>query len=123
MGDSNIFGDISNFEFYRFDAEILEQANALTKQNWYEVDADFVQQPGFEALLRNICATDANTFVAREFFCFCNGAFDAIGDEGERRIWLVDPFLLGMMGQDNNWDVQGVLATPRPGDIKHSAPR
>jgi hypothetical protein len=41
-----------------------------------------------------------------------NGAFNTVGDEGERPSFL-DPFWRGSMGHNNDWDIQGMSA-PHP---------
>jgi hypothetical protein len=40
-----------------------------------------------------------------------NGAFNTVGDEGERPSFL-DPFWRGSMGHNNDWYVQGMFAPP-----------
>ena len=82
---------------------MVEQSNARAEQDGHQVDMDFLKQSGFEALLHNRRGGYHNMFFACNRFCLFNGAFHAVGDEGDRPSFL-DPFWRSM-------------ALVRPGDV------
>jgi len=106
------------FQFNWLSAEMLEQSDAITEQDRRQVDMYFVEQPGLEALLRDTRGGDGHILVACGLLCLTNGAFHAVGHEGERRT-LLDPFLWDGVG-DNKTRGMGRIAAPGFGDIEHS---
>src|SRR5258706_14129445 len=90
---------------------MVEQSDARAEQDGHQVDMDFLKQSGFEALLHNRRGGYRDTLVACNRFCLFNGAFNTVGDEGERPSFL-DPFWRGSMGHNNDWYVQGMFAPP-----------
>ena len=62
MGDARGRDGAGAFQFDGLDAQMLEQTDALTQQHRHEIDADFIQQPGLEALPRDIRPADADAF-------------------------------------------------------------
>src|SRR5260370_34116875 len=61
--------------------EMFKQADTVTKQEWYQVDVDFVEQSSIEALLHNRRRSYGDCFNARDHFCLFNSAFNTVGDE------------------------------------------
>src|SRR5215207_6164933 len=80
------------FQFNRCCAEVVEQSDTCTEQDRRKIDVNFVKQARFDALLRDTRARYGNILVPCGLLCLTNGAFNTIGDEGERRSFL-EPFL------------------------------
>jgi hypothetical protein len=83
MGHAVGFDDVELFEVEGSVAELLKKANAAAEEDGDEVDGDFVEQAGFEALLGDIGGADTDVFVAGGPFGLDDGAFNAIGNEDE----------------------------------------
>lgn len=66
--------------------EVVEESNAGAKKNRRDVDVDFVEQSGIQALLDGVGAVDPNGFPAGGGFGLPHGAFDAVGHEVNSRI-------------------------------------
>src|SRR6266498_2946840 len=105
------------FQFNWFSAEMLEQSDTLSKQDGHQIDGYFVKKPGCEALLHDLRGGYGDILISCCIFCLPNGAFNAIGDEGEWRSFR-DPFLWDAMG-NNKTRCKGVIAAPGAGDIEH----
>ncbi len=73
---------------------MFKQADAITKQEGYQVDMDFIEQSSVEALLHNRRGSDHDLFDACDHFCQFNSVLDAVGDERHRPFRL-DPFRWG----------------------------
>ena len=104
MGDPGSRNDPHAFELNRLDAEMVKQPDTAAQQHWHEVDVEFVEQSGLEALLRDARGADGNILVPGDFLGLCYRAFDAIADEGEDRI-LSCPFAGDGMGHDRHRDI------------------
>src|SRR3954463_6404396 len=98
---------------------MLEQADAIAEQDRNEIDVNFVEQPGFDALLRGRRGGNGDVFITGGSFGLSNGAFDAVGHKRKRRSFP-DPFLSGVMGHDETWS-KGRIAAPALGKIEHPA--
>lgn len=83
MSDAGVWGHAGDFQFNRFDAEALKQADATFQQDWHQVNADFVEQTRLETLAGDIRAAHADHFIAGDGFCGRHRAFNTIGDEGD----------------------------------------
>ena len=55
---------------------MVKQADTVTKQEWYQVDVDFVEQSSVEALLHNRRGSYHDLFDACDHFCLFNNAFN-----------------------------------------------
>jgi hypothetical protein len=82
------------FQLDRVGAEIVKQADAVTEQHRHKVDHHLIQQSGPHVLLGHFrAAHDIDILVARDCSGLGQSAFDAVGDEGERRLprWVPAP--------------------------------
>src|SRR5262245_62594932 len=118
MCDPRVFDEPYAFQFNWLGTEMVEQSDTLSEQDRRQVDMDFVEQPGLEALLRETRGGYRHILVACGLLCLTNGAFNAVGDECERRS-LLDPFLWDGMG-NNKTRRMGRIAAPGPGDVEDS---
>jgi hypothetical protein len=91
---------------------VVEQADTCAQQERHQVDMDFVEQSGLEALLHDRGGGNDDTLLSGDRPGLRDGAFHSVADEGERP-FLLDPFWRGSMGHHNDWDVQGMSA-PHP---------
>lgn len=66
--------------------EVVEKPNAGAKKNGRDVNVDFVDEAGVQALLDRVSAVDANGLSRRGGFGLANGAFDAVGHEVDSRV-------------------------------------
>jgi hypothetical protein len=71
------------FKINRRHTEILKQAHTRAEQNGRNIKLHFVQQTGFDTLLGDVRAGDGDILAPGELPRLENGAFHAIGDEGE----------------------------------------
>jgi nucleotide-binding universal stress UspA family protein len=65
-------------------AEVVEQADAAAEQHGYQVDVDLVEESRSDALLHDAGGAHADVLVAGDRFGLLEGAFESVGDEGER---------------------------------------
>src|SRR5258706_8875189 len=91
--------------------EMFKQADTITKQEWDQVDVDFVEQSSVEALLRNRRGSYHDRFAACDHSRLFKSAFNAVGYEGHRP-FLLDPFWWRSMGHDDNRGTDGMVASP-----------
>ena|SRR5450755_2147900 len=63
--------------------KMFKQVDSVTKQEWYQVNVDFVEQSSVEALLHNRRGSYHDLFAARDHFCLFNSTFKAVGDESQ----------------------------------------
>ena len=110
------------FQFNGYCAQVVEQSDTVTQQDGREIDVDFVEQPGLDALLCDTRAAYGDIRAPCCFLCLANGAFNTVGDEGERRSFL-EPLLWGGMRDDKTRSTSWGVATPRMGDVEHPPPR
>src|SRR5215211_9179668 len=101
-------------------AEVVEQADAAPEQDRHQVDVDLVQESCPEALLHDAGGAHADVLVAGNRLRLLQGAFEAVGDEGERRS-VIDPRWWDRAGHDKDRDIQGVVAAPPMGEIEGPA--
>ncbi len=73
------------FQFDWLSTQMLEQSDTRSEQDRRQVDMDFVEQPGLEALLRDTRRGYRHMLVACGLLCLTNGAFNAVSDECEWR--------------------------------------
>lgn len=66
--------------------EVVEEPNSGAKQNRCDVDVDFVDEAGIQALLDGVSAVNANGLSRRGGFGLANSAFDAVGHEVDSRV-------------------------------------
>src|SRR4029450_5278459 len=92
-------------------AEVVEQADAAPEQDGYQVDVDLVQESRSDALLHDAGGAQADVLVAGHPLGLPEGAFEAVGDEGERRSFI-DPRWWDRAADHKDRDIQGVFATP-----------
>lgn len=71
------------FQFDRLRVQIVEEPDTLPEEDGHEVDAYFVDQPGLDALPRDVHAAYADVLVSRGHSRLLDGAFDAVRDEDE----------------------------------------
>src|SRR6266852_4356276 len=120
MGDPFADAHLRVFQCNGCYLEMFKQADPVTKQEWDQVDVDFVEQSSVEALLHNRCGSYHDVFDACDHFCLFNGALDAVGYESHRP-FLLDPFRWWAMGHDNDWGTHGMVASPSIGELVQSA--
>ena len=83
MGYIYTFNDLNAFKMKRFDPKCSEQTLAIHQQHGGQNKVEFIEQAGLNELLHDIRATYHNIFIACRFLSLCQGAFNAIGDEGK----------------------------------------
>ena len=120
MGDPFADAHLRVFQGNGCYLEMFKQADTVTKQEWYQVDVDFVEQSSVEALLHNRRGSYHDVFDACDHFCLFNSAFNAISYESHRP-FLLDPFRWGSMGHDNDRGTHGMVASPSSGELVQSA--
>jgi hypothetical protein len=87
------------------------------------VNLQFVDQPGFDELLHSIrTARNIDILLARSGLRLLQGAFDTVGDEGERRSALLDQPVSGFMGKHENRHSKGRIISPRPLSLVEHSP-
>jgi len=89
MRDPRRFYHPGAFQLNWRNAQVVEQSDTSTKQDGRPVDLYFVKQPGLEALLPDIRARYGHILIPYGFLCLTNDSFNAIGDEGEGRSFLI----------------------------------
>jgi hypothetical protein len=99
------------FQFDWLWTQVVEQPDTTAKQNRHQVDYYFVKQPRLEALLEDTRGAYGDILVPRGLLCLANGAFNAVGDKGERRS-VLDPFLRDGMGNDKTISTPWGVAAP-----------
>jgi hypothetical protein len=60
MRDTAAFHYACDFQAHWAGIEVVEIADAGTKQHRHQIDMDFVEQPSFQALLRDAGASEAD---------------------------------------------------------------
>src|SRR5215218_6187799 len=100
------------FQFDRPRAEVVEQPDALSKQDMHKVYVYLVKKSRPDALLHDAGGTHSDVLVARDRIRLLDGAFDTVRDERERRSF-VDPLLGDRVGDDEGGYAQGGLP-PHP---------
>src|SRR5262249_29528739 len=93
------------FQLDRLGAEVIEEANALTQENMGNAHMKFVEQTHLQSLLDRACPMKGHIFLACEFLCFFNRAFNAIGDKVKLRSSLFHRFS-DLRLQDNHRPVR-----------------
>ena len=76
MGDTRPRRDAGDLKLHRLNACLLKQADALTQQDWYQINPDFFQQTSLQRLPRDICAADTDIFITGDFLRPGNSGFD-----------------------------------------------
>ncbi len=99
-------------QFDRSRAQVVEQPDALSKQDGYQVYVYLVKKSRPNALLHDAGGGHGDVLLARDRFRLLDGAFDSVRDERERRSF-VDPFLGDRVGDDEGGYAQGGLP-PHP---------
>jgi len=96
--------------------EVVEESNSGAKKNRRDVDVDFVEETGIQALLDGVSAVDPNRLPGGGGFGLVHGAFDAVGHELDRR---VGPRPSGgdVVGQYECWS-PSVISAPSLGDVE-----
>src|SRR5215216_4782684 len=100
---------------------MLEQSPTVAEQYGYEVNLHSVKQPGTQVLLNYIRTTryrDILLTCGRP--CLFEGAFDTVGDEGERRCSL-NQLLLPAMSEHEARHAKGRVIPPPVCNIEHSS--
>src|SRR5262249_43814023 len=118
MCDTRCLDEPYAFQFDWLSTQMLEQSDTRSEQDRRQVDMNFVEQPGLETLLRDTRGGDGHILVPCGLLRLTNRAFNAVGDERERRI-AADPFLWGTMG-DNKTRGMRWIAAPGLCDVEHS---
>ena len=88
MCDASSLDHPGAFQINTTRSEIVEQPDSCPKQDRHQIDMDFIQQSGLDALLGDSRAGYGDVLVPCGLLCLTNGAFNAIGDEGEGRSFL-----------------------------------
>src|SRR5579859_4475809 len=120
MGDPYADAHLWVFQCNGCYLEMFKQADAITEQEWNQVDVDFVEQSSVEALLHNRRGSYHDRFLACDHFRLFKSAFNAVGDE-RHRPFLLDPFRCGSMGHDDDWGTHGMVAAPSMCKLVQSA--
>lgn len=66
--------------------EMVEESNPGAKKNRRDVDVDFVEEAGIQALLDGVRAVDPNGLPGGGGFGLIHGALDAVGHEVNCRV-------------------------------------
>ena len=90
---------------------------AGAEEHWDQVDVDRVEEPQLEALAGDVGARDRHRLVAGDGLGLLDGARDAVGDEGERRVG-VRPVGRLLVGDDEDGRSGGVASAPATGDVE-----
>src|SRR5215211_4053685 len=122
MSDPGTFDHPFSLQLYGRTSEMVEQPYTISEQYGHQVDGDFVEEFGPDALLRDACGAHGDALVARYGLRLCDGALDAICDECVRRTF-VDPFLGDRVGDDESRHTQGRVTTPPVRDIESPTSR
>ena len=72
-------------QHYWHSGEAVKEANAGAKKDRGDVDLEFVEESGIEALLDGVSAVDPNGLPSGGGFGLFHGAFDAVGHEVDSR--------------------------------------
>src|SRR3954463_13974913 len=99
--------------------EVVEESNPGAKKNRRDVDLEFVEEAGIQALLDGVSAVDPDGLPAGGGFGLVHGAFDAVGHEVDGRVGS-RPSGGDVVGEDEGWS-PGVISAPALGDVE-SAP-
>ena len=66
--------------------EMVEQSNSGAEKNRRDVNVDFVEEASIQALLDGVSAVDPDGLPGGRGLGLDHGAFDAVGDEVDRRV-------------------------------------
>lgn len=66
--------------------KVVKESYAGAKKNRCDVDVDFVEEAGIQALLDGVGAVDPNGLPGSGSFGLGHTAFDAVGHEVDRRV-------------------------------------
>lgn len=94
--------------------------NSGAKKNRRDVEVDFVEDPGVQALLDGVGAVDSNGLPGGGGFGLVHGAFDAVGHEVDRRVGA-RPAGGDVVGQDECGS-PSVISAPALGDVESASP-
>jgi hypothetical protein len=83
---------LRTLQFDRPRAQVVEQSDTPSEQDGHKVYVYLVEKSRLEALLHDARGAHGDVLLARDRSRLLYGAFDAVGDERERRSF-VDPFL------------------------------
>ena len=64
--------------------EMVEESNAGAKKNRSDVDLDFIEEAGIQALLNGVRAVDGYRLSGSGGFGLADGALEAVGHEVDR---------------------------------------
>src|SRR5215212_3749314 len=117
MRDPGTLDHSCALELYGRRSQMVEQPYTPSEQYGHEVDGDFVEEPGPDALLRDARGAHGDALVARYGLRLLDRALDAISNERVRRS-LVDPFPGNRVGDDEGRHAQGRITTPPVRDIE-----
>jgi hypothetical protein len=67
---------------------MVEESNSGAEKNRRDVDADFIEEAGIQALLDCVGAVDADGLPDGGGFGFVQGAFDAVGYVSVQSSWI-----------------------------------
>jgi len=81
MCDTDPFNDSEFFQFNGSAIQGIEQSHPSAEQERRQINLYFVEQPGFEALLRNTCADHIDILITGSFLRLADGVESAVRDE------------------------------------------
>lgn len=96
--------------------EAVEESNSGAKKNCHDVDVDFVEEPGVQALLDGVGAVDPNGLPGGGGLGLVHSAFDAIGHEVDRRVGS-RPAAGDVVGKDECGS-PSMISAPALGDVE-----
>lgn len=99
--------------------EAVEESNSGAKKECRDVDVEFVEEPGIQALLDGVRAVDPDGLPGGGGFRLAYGALDAVGHEVDSRIGS-RPSGGDLVGQ-YECRPPSVMAIPAMGDVGNSA--
>ena len=117
MGDPSALDHPGDFQVDRPGAEVVEQADATPEQDGHQVDVDLVQESRSDVLLHDARGAHADILVTGDRFGLLQSAFQAVGDEPERRSFI-DPRWWDRAADNKDRHIQGVVATPPMGEVE-----
>src|SRR5258708_335236 len=71
--------------------EVVEESNSGVEKKRCDVDVDFVEESGVEALLDGVGAVDSNGLPGGRGLGLVDGGFDPVGDEVHSRVGTRPP--------------------------------
>src|SRR5829696_865175 len=99
--------------------EVVEKSNSGAKKNRRDVDVNFVEEAGIQALLDGVGTVDRNGLPGGSGFGLVHGAFDAVGHEVDSRVGS-RPSGGDVVGKYECWS-PGVISSPAVGDLERAS--